>query len=43
MHARTQLLRYSVVGMIEQKDMVNSGVRGRKKRNLRTEVSSAVS
>jgi hypothetical protein len=28
--------------VIEQKDMVNSGVRGRKKMNLRTEVASTV-
>jgi hypothetical protein len=34
---------YSTVGVIEQKDMVNSGVRGRKKMNLRIEVSSTVS
>ena len=29
---------YSTVGVNEQKDMVNSGVRGRKKVNLRNEV-----
>ena len=29
---------YSTVGVNEQKDMVNSGVRGKKERNLRTEV-----
>ena len=34
---------YSTVGVIEQKDMVNSGVRGRKKMNLRIEVASTVS
>ena len=33
----------STVGVIEQKDMVNSGVRGRKKINLRPEVYSKVS
>jgi hypothetical protein len=35
----------ATVGVIEQKDinMVNSGARGRKKMNLRTEVCSAVS
>jgi hypothetical protein len=31
---------YSTVGVVEQKDMVNSGVRDRKKRNLRLEVYS---
>jgi hypothetical protein len=31
---------YSTVGVNEQKDMVNSGVRDRKKRNLRLEVYS---
>jgi hypothetical protein len=31
---------YSTVGAIEQKDMDNSGARGRKKMNLRTEVPS---
>jgi len=34
---------YSTVGVIEQKDMVNSGVRGRNKVNLRLEVYSKVS
>ena len=34
---------YSTVGVNEQKDMVNSGVRDRKKRNLRLEVYSIVS
>jgi hypothetical protein len=34
---------YSTVGVVEQKDMVNSGVRGRKKMNLRIEVASTVS
>jgi hypothetical protein len=34
---------YSAVGMNEQKDMVNSGVGDRKKRNLRPEVYSKVS
>ena len=34
---------YSTVGVIEQKDMVNLGVRGRKKVNLRNEVYSTVS
>ena len=29
---------YSTVGVVEQKDMVNSGVRGTKDKNLRTEV-----
>ena len=29
---------YSEVGAVEQKDMVNSGVRGTKDRGLRTEV-----
>ena len=29
---------YSTVDVIEQKDMVNSGVRGTKDKNLRTEV-----
>jgi hypothetical protein len=29
---------YSTVGVNEQKDMVNSGARGRKKVNLRNEV-----
>ena len=34
---------YSTVGVNEQKDVVNSGVRDRKKRNLRLEVYSIVS
>jgi hypothetical protein len=34
---------YSTVGVNEQKDMVNSGVRDREKRNLRPEVYSKVS
>ena len=34
---------YSTVDVNEQKDMVNSGVRDRKKRNLRLEVYSTVS
>ena len=34
---------YSTVGVNEQKDMVNSGVRGRNKVNLRLEVYSKVS
>ena len=34
---------YSTVDVNEQKDMVNSGVRDRKKRNLRLEVYSIVS
>ena len=34
---------YSTVGVNEQKDMVNSGVRDRKKGNLRLEVYSIVS
>jgi hypothetical protein len=29
---------YSKVDAVEQKDMFNSGVRGKKERNLRTEV-----
>ena len=35
--ARKQLL-YSEVDAVEQKDMVNSGARGKKDRHLRTEV-----
>jgi hypothetical protein len=34
---------YSTVGVVEQKDIVNSGVRGRKKMNLRIEVASTAS
>ena len=30
-------LQYSKVDAVEQKDMVNSGARGKKDRNLRTE------
>ena len=33
---------YSTVGVNEQKDVVNSGVGNRKKRNLRLEVHSIV-
>ena len=33
---------YSKVGAVEQKDMVNSGARGTKDRNLRTEVGCTV-
>ena len=34
---------YSIVDVIEPKDMVNSGVRGAKEMNPRTEVYSKVS
>jgi hypothetical protein len=37
LYARKQLL-YSTAVVIEQKDVVNSGVGGTKDRNLRTEV-----
>jgi hypothetical protein len=42
-YMRVHSYSYSTVGVIEQKDMVNSGVGGRKKMDLRTEVSSTVS
>jgi hypothetical protein len=34
---------YSTAGVVEQKDVVNSGVGDRKKRNLRPEVHSTAS
>jgi hypothetical protein len=34
---------YSEVDAVEQRDMVNSGARGTKERNLRTEVDYKVS
>ena len=42
-HIYMRVNSYSTVGVIEQKDMVNSGVRGRKKMDLRPEVYSKVS
>ena len=40
--AYMRVYSYSTVGVVEQKDMVNSGVGGRKKMNLRIEVASTV-
>jgi hypothetical protein len=40
--AHVRVYSYSAVGVVEQKDVVNSGVGDRKKRNLRLEVYSTV-
>jgi hypothetical protein len=38
-YVRVSSYSYSKVDAVEQRDMVNSGVRGTKNRNLRTEVN----